>query len=919
MEKMSYLKRGGGEFLTKFCLFLMFFSLSAPGARAQDISVTPVQDGDVLEVKSMGDFWYSFEATEDGILTVESSNVLSVRPRQYADNTFTGEPIDEFNFGEQLKIKVEAGKTYYFGVFWAPGDVTLTIKFEAGASVVVELVSSTPEDGGTLDPASAENIELEFNMSVDVDICTLSYGGGGTVDLQSIPSGKWLSVAFRDVLVGLLEEGKVKGGDEVTVTLSGLRSTSDANVKYNGDGVLALTYTVAGLGAKLTGMSIPDNSTILSYYLPTDEAGVLKLEFDRPMGSAKAELMVGSFETDYHHGPEELPVTVEDNTVRVDLRGVRRVPGDPGFWDHGGAESGGEDVKNVIVNVIEAKDAEGNYTLPTGQGKVNGSYTFSYTIEVVPEADVAHEYTPSGGEPLDGVGSIELWMSDAGAFTFDAVRFACLKESDGEGGGFYRESVFTDAGKIKSAPSPDGDGTVLTIPVPRKAVAISDSAVIVSLNGLRAADGGDYEKEFSVTYTSTTGHIGAETAEVKIVKAVPEEGTALAVIGEGTDTPALEVSTNMDDEIGYMYLYIKENEDILRETWLEKKEDGTGFRAELAGTMTLYENHTYTAEYRAYASEDDFNYGNDPLGVVTVTYKGATPEFKFSDVKFLGITPKDSTVLESPADSIFVLTFSGPVVLSDSTSFVVRGQGMAVPYERLTPNEDGTEWTAVVDLEGLLRSASNGMPSVTISFAPTDTEGLLVEGNTGTGETSCLMFEYPTPFGLPEFAADPADGATVGALHVVTVSFEGGIMPSWNVPNDSVVVYDDKGNVAATLAGDPEAVIPEEEEDNWDYQPKAQMLTLDREITESGTYRLRIPEGYFNLGSEMSSINSREMTLTYTVAPDTHIGGVAADGAEGVTVYTVDGRLVLKSDDASGLKGLKKGVYIVNGKKTLVK
>jgi hypothetical protein len=71
----------------------------------------------------------------------------------------------------------------------------------------------------------------------------------------------------------------------------------------------------------------------------------------------------------------------------------------------------------------------------------------------------------------------------------------------------------------------------------------------------------------------------------------------------------------------------------------ETVEGKVSFRTEIIRSVTFFEGHTYKVTFNAYASESDYQHGADALGVMTVTYTGTTPEFKFSPVKFVGITP----------------------------------------------------------------------------------------------------------------------------------------------------------------------------------------------------------------------------------------------------------------------------------------
>lgn len=102
------------------------------------------------------------------------------------------------------------------------------------------------------------------------------------------------------------------------------------------------------------------------------------------------------------------------------------------------------------------------------------------------------------------------------------------------------------------------------------------------------------------------------------------------------------------------------------------------------------------------------------------------------------------------------------------------------------------------------------------------------------------------------------------------------------------------------------------------------IIGLAETITETGTYTLEIAAGVF--GSEDYDPVMGEghcnpaLSYTFTVTGGNSIAAVAAGTSDGrVTVCTLDGVVVLKDADRAALETLKKGVYVVNGKKMVVK
>lgn len=62
-----------------------------------------------------------------------------------------------------------------------------------------------------------------------------------------------------------------------------------------------------------------------------------------------------------------------------------------------------------------------------------------------------------------------------------------------------------------------------------------------------------------------------------------------------------------------------------------------------------------------------------------------------------------------------------------------------------------------------------------------------------------------------------------------------------------------------------------------------------------------------------------ELSFSYTVSKNVGIDAVGIDKASAFDVYNVNGVRVLRDADASDLNGLEKGIYIVNGRKIVVK
>ena len=183
-----------------------------------------------------------------------------------------------------------------------------------------------------------------------------------------------------------------------------------------------------------------------------------------------------------------------------------------------------------------------------------------------------------------------------------------------------------------------------------------------------------------------------------------------------------------------------------------------------------------------------------------------------------------------------------------------------------------------------------------------------------------ISLEYTAPVRADIFscvAITPEDGSEVAELKEFTLTFEnptsgydfvGGVDSK-----KAIVLKDAEGNIVANGTAKVNT-----EEYGMDV-----VITLDKAISEVGTYTLVVPEAtVFNanfdpeaedLGIAWGALYNPEFTATFTVVVPEGIAGIIGN-ATSVKVYDIKGRLV-----STSVKNLKKGLYIINGKKVMVK
>lgn len=86
-------------------------------------------------------------------------------------------------------------------------------------------------------------------------------------------------------------------------------------------------------------------------------------------------------------------------------------------------------------------------------------------------------------------------------------------------------------------------------------------------------------------------------------------------------------------------------------------------------------------------------------------------------------------------------------------------------------------------------------------------------------------------------------------------------------------------------------------------------------FAQPGKYKLVIPTAYFLIDGKATT----SQTFLYEVDPDLGIVNVSTEDGGHVNVYTVDGKVILDKAEIEDVKGLNPGLYIVNGKKVVIK
>ena len=430
----------------------------------------------------------------------------------FSDSEHQNEIFSEQSFytgsGEKARVySVNKGETVYF---YNPAPVSEgKFRFVVGKEQI-ELGSLNPSPENVLSLSSSYRAELAFNMSIKCSKCVIDANGVST-ELTPEVVDSYISVNWFNTLMQWYRTGKIKAGDTLTVTFTGIRDAYNSSNRPDfGDGVgkLVLKYKLAAKPVELISEIGTPNSGVpdfLSYYLPGSSDGIVTLVFNGDLDPAchpDAEIQYGD-QDNIEAGMymEHPPVKVDGKTVTVYLQGVKRFPEEmvPGLP--------AQSTINLIVSNIKSPD--GQYVLT---GQVASPYSFGYVYNLKNVVySIAADWVPAVGSPLAAGADMEIWVLNGERIIFDSIDFSYLKD-----GIQSKVSVpYSDLKVEKDADSDDALLYHLSAPVLE---ADPDSDIIVTFAGLQCADGLDHSSDILGKYKSAA--TGVESIGVNPVDKV---------------------------------------------------------------------------------------------------------------------------------------------------------------------------------------------------------------------------------------------------------------------------------------------------------------------------------------------------------------------------------------------------------------
>lgn len=650
-----------------------FLALSAAAVFSSSAEVNPADYPDLelgkqYPLVSMKAFRGKYTATTDGQIIEHSAIPVYI----LTDNALI--PLTEedgytyagyMNGQQTFQFPVTAGTTYFFEDILVFDDGYFSITMNTG----VEFTGSYPAVDNVYDPAEYASIEVSFNQNVSIGKAVLTIGEL-SAEVETLTMGgiafSTVSILINDVLRQWYNEDKIEGNQVLTITLSDIKDGQGKSVDE-----LALTYKTANKPVELKSAVLP--AEIMSWY--AGESGKAVFTFSGAMAqNPDITLCYAPVELGYEY-IEKLDAKVEDNVITVDFGGVLRTSEN--------MSTSGRTDPQIYLQMVCLRDAQGQVVWADGEGSV-GTFLYEIPFVEIPRLNITSEFTPSQGASLENTTAVKIYFNCTEHLTYTGVCF--------QSGG---EKAVVPMAEITVDQISDNE-VELTVPVPEG--WNTKSNVTISLDGLATDDGYDHTSDISAKFNGFT-----------LLYCSLKDGAVMKSLAEGT---IVKVETNLKDDAKLTF----EIAGLFGP--VEMTASGAGVYMLTMPTTVVFESgETYTVNFTA-----------TPGGVESLTIKGDTTPYEFSDIELNSIIPGEGSTITS--DTEIKVTFSGLVSLSPvagSAEFTAVENGDEEPGY-------GFEWTLKVE------KVTDG--PIVIAFAAMDMDGKVVKGNEGVDAESYFKYTF---------------------------------------------------------------------------------------------------------------------------------------------------------------------------------
>ena len=809
--------------------------------------------------------------TQDGV-SIGLGGINLMKDGQAVDHTFKGYGG---KYGAMNDYKVKPGEIYEINESFIMngGQVAFFLEGVSTQPLVVQYINIAP--GSTVNFALNPRLTITFNQTIAAIPSTghkMYFKSRKTDALTEVnlpySAGGWdLYTPCKAQLIA----GALLPGDEFQVMLTGIRTPAGASCENaDADGNLWLAFKVGSEPLVSVSQKVP--STFLSYYAPGDPEGIISLSFTNPLPDIENRIVLteasrvvigyGDLESENGYYNEAFKPTLSDDGMTVyadftDKLRTRQIMIPTGT---------DEEYTTITVSIQNIYDKYGNPVKSNDNVSI-GSFGWSLPYKELERTNFMAEFIPANGETLVGAENIEVSIFPATGYSFTGFEISYPGEN-----GATEKVIVAKADANESV----NDGIAsYKFAIPEQVKGKKN--VTVTLANLICNDGYDHTTDVMAQYDAFV-----------ITYSDPANNASLEML---KDNQVVSIETNYSERYPEMVIVydvvdlnpVNPEDNIVKtESYMERQSDDS-YRSEVYGNYKLFTGHAYQMRFTAWATADDKNYGEEPVGTACITLNGTTPPYVPSSVTLLSITPSEDTVLGSETP-VFTLKFDGMVTL-DSNSTVINGGALSdnVAFASITcvdpeVNEGvsySPTWTLTVP-EEFYKNLNTGLMFTVVAE---DMEGRRVQGNRGVDDESVFEFNYEIEGQYEEYtvkAVGEEPYATVKEFKAYAPE-RGGINYSWIVPYGEAYVTDGRRAIVARVTD----VVAEDVE--MGQRANEATLVLDTEITAEGTYMLIIPKDYFILGEEYDSKNSAEVMYTFDV-----VGGAEAEVKINYTPATGD-------------------------------
>ncbi len=920
MERTKTLHKYVGHTLHALMLALLFLwcgnasaEVTGTGTKADpyifadDIEGLATADG--VQFTATGyQLYAAFTPAADGIL------VISSLYSQFTDNTFSTksetQPTWDGKYPQQAKLQCTAGTTYYVGGSMPSSNVTIKYLAE---DEPLKITGYSPEEGSTFDVIKG-TVNLEFNKKVSISGCLVTFGNQ-TLNPGVLVHNAYASVDVKKQIMAAYNNGSLHEGDEIKFTFSGIKDAK-TNALLNGNGTFEVTYTapakpmslVSSVNTPSAGIPVID---FKSYYMKGDATSVVTVTFSDAIGSVGGVTLTfgnidgtGEDDAPSQYYREEVPYTIDDNSIVIDFKGKLRRFADmlPGVDLSTIAPQFQDRFKTMNLSISGVKDVNGNLAYSEGQGTL-GSYGFVYNFKEI-DYSVATDWTVDGisnASITSDTKNVELWLQEekGGNAVFTGVKFA-YKEN-----GEDKEAVIPLSFVTVSDDENDPTAKIYTIPVPN--VVMDEGTVTISLDGVEAPDGVAHN-EYSQTFTCSA----KVASEFAVIKADWTDGTnAVNLLSEAVEalTKSSTISFAVNAECGYATIEItkqlngSETKETLKTgtiypTAITSATGMSAFVYTIRGAaVNVTKDATFNVTVKAWKQQSDANgpgLNNPNVGVYSFNLISAGEAYVYSDV-VLQSHIADPYLLMNSEETTYTLEFSGPATVKKV--ILNEGQGMSSECEvKAVEGSNDQTWIVTIPASALSES------QILINVFAEDKEHRAINkaldytNPTDGGDNVWLPITLEAEFNKPAFTVEPASESVVEKIDVITFSYSGAINLSYAI-SDKIKIMTNGGRTLLYELGFDDVKRPE------GYEGTDKLcIVLDNPITEVGNYTIDVPSGFFNLGEQFEGGSSRAATIYYEIAAPHEGLAITANPAAG-NVTEIPATIVISADcDEAGFE-----------------